>query len=171
MARRQIVTGITLVVLCLILLVFLVWGGKALFAPVDDSPQATPDCVSHTIKPGKQLKSAQVEVSVFNAGTRNGLASQTMAALADRGFRSGATGNAPDRSGVRRVQVWSTEKKNPAAELVARQFGPKVKVKVTDQDLGPGVDVIVGNGYRGVSKKAATSIELRKARTVCVPTK
>jgi hypothetical protein len=109
-----------------------------------------------------------VEVSVFNGGTRSGLAGETLDALARRGFASGEVGNAPSDLRVLRVQVWSTEKNDPAARLVARQFGPGVKVKLTDEDLGGGVDVIVGDEFERLSP-APRKIKVQKAQEYCIP--
>lgn len=170
MGRRQIISTITMLVLIGILVLGAVWGWKSLFAEIPDDVVAepTPTCSPERIKAGGKLRSRQVAVSVFNGGTRSGLASQTLDALMNRGFLSGETGNAPDDIGVRRAQVRTTARRDPAAQLVAQQFGPGTRVVVTDDDLGPGIDVIVGDGFRALAK-APRAVTVRRAHEVCVP--
>lgn len=170
MTRRHLTTAVTMLVLIGLLVVGLVLGAKSLFAPLPGSgSSATPGtCTTKTVDAGKRIHSSQVQVSVFNGGSRSGLANKTLTALERRGFTAGETGNAPSDVHVKRVQVWSTEKHDPEAALVARQFGPKLKVTFSDTDLGPGVDVIVGNKYSGLVK-AKRSIKSRTSQEICVP--
>ena len=107
-----------------------------------------------------------MKVSVYNAGDRAGLATETLDALVDRGFQLGEAGNAPDGTEVSFVQVW-TEKKDASARLVALQFGQRTLIRKAD-DLGPGVDVVVGSGFKGLVE-APTSIKAGKAETACIP--
>ena len=73
--------------------------------------------------------------------------------LTARGFIAGETGNAPgDLGSVRFVRILAPKRNDPAAQLVARQFGPRTLVQPTAQDLGPGVDVIVGDKFAGLVK-------------------
>jgi hypothetical protein len=64
--------------------------------------------------------------------------------------------------------VLTTEKNDLAAALVARQFGSKTKVTVSDTDLGPGVDVVVGNDFDKLSR-AKKVIVVERSSSVCVP--
>lgn len=172
MGRRQLTTAITLVVLCALLVLGAVWGWRSLFAEVPTeetgTEQPAPTCTTERVNAGQRLRSSQVRVSVFNGGTRSGLADSTMAALRKRGFLSGEVGNAPSDVTVRQVAVWSTEENDPRARLVARQFGKRVPVRFSDVDLGPGIDVIVGDRFRGLVN-AKKSIRVRQAQEVCVP--
>ena len=172
MARRHLTTGITLLVLVGILVVGVVLGSKSLFAPLPDSGQAaetpSPTCATQTVKKGQRIRSTQVQVSVFNGGTRSGLADETLKSLVKRGFTAGDTGNAPSGTEVKRVRVFTTTKNDLSATLVARQFGRSTKVVVSDTDLGPGVDVVVGNKFDGLAK-ARHVITVRKSSSVCVP--
>lgn len=173
MGRREITTTITMLILCGMLVVGAVWGWRSLFAdvPADETvaePSASPSCTTEEVDPGQRLRSSQVRVSVFNGGNRSGLADSTMAALRKRGFRPGDVGNAPATANVRRVAVWSTEENDVEARLVARQFGRRVEVTLAEEDLGPGVDVIVGNKFKGL-KKAKTSVRVQSPQEVCVP--
>ena len=169
MTPRQITTTVTMLVLCLVLALGAVWGWRSLFAPlpgISGEPDAAA-CTTETVDPGQRIRSSQVKVSVFNAGDRSGLADKVRTALSKRGFKPGEVGNAPGDSDIGSVEVWSTEKKDAKAALVARQFGAKLRVRVTDTDLGPGVDVIVGNGFDKLVK-AKRSIRVRASQDVCV---
>jgi len=120
------------------------------------------------VKKGQRIRSTQVQVSVFNGGTRSGLADETMRLLARRGFTQGDIGNAPTDAKVGRVRVLTTAKNDMAAALVARQFGRTTRVIVTDTDLGPGIDVIVGNKF-GKLAKAKRVLVAQSSSSVCVP--
>lgn len=172
MGRREITTAITMLVLIGVLVAGAVWGWQQLFAdlPGDETAaeEPTPTCATDQLAKGQRIRSSQVTVSVFNAGNRSGLANETQSALRRRGFLRGALGNAPSDVSVRRVQVWSTQEDDAEALLVARQFGKRVEVTFVDVDLGPGVDVIVGNAFRGLSK-AKRSIKVQAPEEVCIP--
>lgn len=171
MRGRHITTGVTLLVLCGLLVVAAVVGWKELFAELPDTSVATakptPSCTTQQVDAGERIRSNQVKVSVFNAGSRSGLANRTLDALVRRGFKEGEVGNAPSDAKVRRVVVWSTEENDAEARLVARQLGKRVKVRFSDVDLGPGVDVLVGDKFRGLVK-AKRSLRVKKPQEVCV---
>ncbi len=171
MRGRHLTTAVTLLVLLAILAAAALWGARALFAPLpsaDPTAQPSPSCVTKSVRKGQRIKATQVQVSVFNAGNRAGLAEETLASLTRRGFKRGRIGNAPETSRVKKAQVWTTEPNDTAAKLVARQFGPRTKVRRVKVDLGPGVDVVVGNGL-GKLAKAKRSIVATKASSVCLP--
>ncbi len=172
MARRHLTTAVTLLVLVSILVLGVVLGVKTLFAPLPGSDKATatpsPSCSPKTVRKGQRIRSTQVQVSVFNGGTRSGLADETMRLLARRGFTQGDVGNAPSDAKVSRVRVLTTEKNDMAATLVARQFGRTTRVIVTETDLGPGIDVIVGNKF-GKLAKAKRVLVAQSSSSVCVP--
>jgi len=169
MGRRHLTTAITLLVLLAILGLGAVLGTKSLFAPLPSSapsPSPSPSCSPSTVGKGGLLTTRQVTVSVYNAGTRPGLAGDTQKLLAKRGFAKGALGNAPTGHKVRFVQVWTTVKNDAAAKLVAAQFGPKTYVKVVKQELGDGIDVLVGDRFKGLVK-APRSVKVKKSTAVC----
>jgi hypothetical protein len=173
MGRRHLTTAVTLLVLVAILVLGVLIGVKTLFAPLpgsDTGASATqsPSCSPKNVQKGQRIRSTQVQVSVFNGGTRSGAADSTMAMLRARGFTPGSVGNAPSDVSVKRVRVFTTDKSDVAAQLVARQFGRKTKVTLTDTDLGPGVDVVVGNGFDKLSK-ARRVIVVKQSSSVCVP--
>jgi hypothetical protein len=169
---RRITTGITLIVLVGILILGGTWGWKSLFAEVQGGSlfpsDPTPSCMPEKVKAGAKIRSRDVRVSVFNATSRTGLAGETMRALRKRGFRPGDIGNAPSDVKPRKVQVWSTIEDDPAARLVARQFGKNVKVRYADEDLGIGVEVIVGRRYEHLVK-APRSLRVEQKQEYCSP--
>ena len=69
---------------------------------------------------------------------------------------------------VKRVQVWTTLRDDDGARLVARQFGRKTKVRFTRTDLGPGVDVVVGDNFDKLAK-GKRFVVVRRSSSVCVP--
>lgn len=169
--KRHAVTAVTLTVLVTLLVIAGSWGWRALFSPVRDPEPAAAPPPSVCGQAGKdgtlRLRAKNVTVSVFNAGTRPGLASSTRSKLAARGFQPGEAANAPPDISIRFVQVWSTRRNDPAARLVAKQFGPDTLVKFTDDDLGPGIDVIVGNDFRGFRKKVIKSVKVTEPGDTC----
>lgn len=173
MTGRHLTTAVTLLVLCGILVVGAVVGFRTMFSPIPGGgpfahASPSPTCTVKSVNKGQRIRSRQVMVSVFNAGTQAGLADKTLHALERRGFRTGQTGNAPRKVKVRFVQVWTTKKKDATAMLVARQFGHHALIKVSKTDLGEGVDVVVGNDFRGL-KKAPRALTVHTRQQVCVP--
>ena len=152
MSGRKLTTAITLAVLLLVLIGMAAYGYNQLTAPLPGRPSAEEKCTGAEKEVQGFLKRKQVQVSVFNAGTRSGLADRTLAALTRRGFKKGEAGNAPSTSRVKVAQVWTTHRRDPAARLVARQFGPATTVRIVKVNLGPGVDVVVGDGFQRLGK-------------------
>jgi hypothetical protein len=172
MRRRHLMTAATLLVLVAILVVGVLVGVDKLFAPLPaGEPEVTtptPTCTVRAVKKGQRIAPRQVQVSVFNGGTRAGLAGGTMKSLIRRGFRPGDVGNAPENTDVKRVQVWTTLRNDDGARLVALQFGRETRVRLTRTDLGPGVDVVVGDGFRKLTKGKPFVI-VGRSSSVCVP--
>ncbi len=171
MTGRHLTTAVTLLVLCGLLLIAAVVGAKALLSPFPGSSAApsaaaSPSCTVKSVRKGQKILARQVVVSVFNAGNRPGLADLTLNRLHRRGFQRGTTGNITAM--VRFVQVWTTHKQDPTATLVARQFGPGTLVRVTKQNLGPGIAVVVGNDFNGL-QKAPSTITAHTRQQVCLP--
>jgi acetolactate synthase regulatory subunit len=166
---RHVTTGVTLLVLLAILVAGGLYGIESLLKPVPDSHKAkSATCTATSVKKGQKIHAHQVQVSVLNAGTRSGLAERTLAALRRRGFRAGEAGNAPSTSTVKKVQVWTTRHNDAGARLVARQFGPKTKVRVVKVSLTPGVDVIVGDNFTKLGKPKKVLV-VKKRSAACLP--
>jgi hypothetical protein len=169
MPSRRATTTITMLVLIALLVAGGVVGALALFSPLpDDDPDttATEGC-NPGLAEGDRVRTRDVTVSVYNAGTRSGLAGTTRQRLVRRGFVAGEVGNAPGTlSGVQAVRVFAPNRNDPAARLVARQFGRGTRVQVSAEDLGPGVDVVVGNDFAGLVK-APRRITAERAGSGC----
>jgi hypothetical protein len=166
--NRHARTAVTLLVLCGVLAFMVVYGVKAATAPLPGSSSPTKDCSAAEKEVKRFVRRSDVEISVYNAGTRQGLATKTLDRLERAGFRPGEAGNAPRKAKVRRAVVWTTRAHDTGALLVARALGRNTKVVVTETDLGPGIDVLVGNKFRGVDRKAPERLRLPKPETTCV---
>jgi hypothetical protein len=165
---RRLTTGITLVLLLVVLGAMAAYGIKSALAPLPGGSAKANSCTG-TEKEIKQfLRRGEVQVSVFNAGTRSGLAGTTLDQIEAAGFLPGNAGNAPRSTEVRRAIVWTTTPNDPSAKLVALALGPGTRIEVTETDLGPGVDVLVGNKFHGLDKKAVKQIRLPKPVETCV---
>ncbi len=168
MTGRRITTAVTLVVLLLVLSAMAVFGFKKLTEPLPQGPSASPSCSDPQKEVQEFLTRSEVQVSVFNAGTRSGLAGSTLEKVEGAGFKAGNAGNAPTSAKVKRAIVWTKEPNDPAAKLVALAFGKRTQVEVTDKDLGPGVDVLVGNKFKGLDPKAPRRLKLDVPVETCV---
>lgn len=156
---------VTLAVLAAILAAAAAWGWSAATKPLPELADP-PLCVDTTIPVGETVVREQVVVSVYNASTRNGLAGSTMDLLTERGFVAADTGNAPDETSLKGVQIWSNDPENPAAQLVAQQF--KRATVVPGEALGRGVTVVVGNGFKKLGKQV-DSVTSAADATICSP--
>ena len=169
MSGRKVTTAVTLVVLLIVLGGMAVYGFRSALAPLPGGDSsAAPSCSANEKEVQKFIKRSDVQVSVFNAGSRSGLASQTLEKVEAAGFVGGNSGNAPGSASVRRALVWTTEPNDTSAKLVALAFGPGTRIEVTETDLGPGVDVLVGNRFKGLNQKAPTKIRLPQPVETCV---
>ncbi len=150
---RRHLSAITLLTLLAVLVVFGLIGWNQLSAPGpwDSDAAASEDCIPGLAK-GDLVRTTDVTISVYNAGSRSGLASQTQEQLTSRGFIAGDIGNAPeDLEKVKKATVLAPSKDDPAASLVARQFGAKLK-PTKHEDIGAGVEVVVGDKFTGLVK-------------------
>lgn len=161
-------TLVTLGVLALVVLLAVVWGWSRLTAPVPPlSSQSTVGCTARTIVKGSAIAPQDVTVNVLNAGRRAGLASKTMGALVAQGFDRGSDGNAPTRTTVRRVEIWTTVSHGPAVRLLRSYLGKNVIVR--NQDAGvPGLTVLVGDKFGGVVS-GRSQVTARADASVCGP--
>ena len=163
-------TPITLLVL-LGLVMGAGWYGWREFQEPFDNPFATGSdaCVQQTVPAGERLHRNQVLVNVYNAGSRDGLATTTLEQLVTAGFLRGVASNAPRELKVRKVTVVDSRPTSAAVRLVRDQFRGRVKVATRPDLRDAGVDVFVGNAYSGLRPKAAHVITVRGDQEVCVP--
>jgi hypothetical protein len=169
---RRTTTAITLTVAAVVLVAMAAWGIAAATKPLpplgSDDPAA---CSKDEISRQTYVTRAQVTVSVYNAGARKGFANLTLERLEGKGFNPGSVGNAPEGMEVTRAKVTTTQQDDAAAKLVALTLGKNVPVEVTDEDLGPGVDVFVGPKQRGLDPTAPKRVKLAHPIESCVPVK
>lgn len=168
MDRRHLTTAATLVVLLLVLAGMAVFGVRAATAPLPDSGGADAGCSDAEKQVTEFVRRGDVQVSVYNAGSRSGLAGTSLQKLEDAGFRGGNAGNAPEDATVQRAIVWTTEAQDPAAQLVAAALGPRTRVRLVPEDLGPGVDVLVGDRFDRVDPQAPRRLKLDQPVERCV---
>ncbi len=165
---HSVATISVLVVLCLFGLLI---GVRAVTQPFPDAPLSSDEgevCTLVDVRQGERIRPRDVLVSVFNASTQGGLARQTIQQLGERGFGAGTEGNV-DAPRVKFAEVWADTDQDPAALLVARQFGPRVPV-VTGEDttIGPGVVVVVGERFEQL-RRARQFVRAPYDTQVCSP--
>jgi hypothetical protein len=172
MTTRRLITGATLVGLVVIVCIMAVWGFRAATAPIedDDVTSATddgPTCAPEDQTVTEFVRRGEVTVSVYNAGAKSGRAQETMDQLEQAGFKPGEVGNAPEGVTVERATVYTTKDDDPGAELVAKALGKKAQVVRGEDDLGPGVDVMIGPRFKRLDATAPSKIELPKPEVTC----
>ncbi|MGZ6745158.1 MAG: LytR C-terminal domain-containing protein [Nocardioides sp.] len=160
-------TAATMAVLVVLLVVGAAWGFSAATQPFPGKV-TLPTCEDKSVAKGDKVYPSQVTVSVYNAGTREGLAGRTMQLLTDAGFAAGESGNAPHHAKVDVTEIWTTDPSSPAVRLVDSWLGPR-RTKVVRRDApGPGVVVVVGDGFTDLVK-GRQKIRARQDATICSP--
>ncbi len=145
--RRSVVT----VVLVLLLVFFATWYALS-YLTQDGADQDSPDATSST--PTCEVKPEQVEVHVFNAAGRAGVAADVREDLKKRGFDVTSIDNESEVSGRGELRHGPSGAKG--AELLAEHFGEAEDVDDDREDAT--VDVVVGPEYeRLVSEERAPS--------------
>ena len=155
----------TLSVLAMALVAAAVWGWSAATEPLPAKVE-TPLCVATSVSKGEKVFPEQVTVSVYNAGTRDGLAGRVMQQLTDGGFAEGNSGNVFGAR-VSKVEIWTAEPKSPAVRLVASRLGSAVRL-VRKEARGVGVNVVVGDGFTDLVK-GKRSVVAGEDTEICSP--
>jgi LytR cell envelope-related transcriptional attenuator len=153
-------------VLTVLVLLGVTWGWASLTQPLPHTP-ASKVCYPTRLQPGDRVSAPKVTVSVFNASTRVGLAERTMSAFEDQGFGPGNVGNAPKGTVVHYAQIWTSDRRNPAVQLVASRLGPHAGI-VNKKHRGPGVVVMVGAQFHDLVQ-GRQSVKVRKPASICSP--
>jgi hypothetical protein len=83
------------------------------------------------------------------------------------GFKVGQVSNAPDGVEVARAAVYTTKTDDPASELVAQVLGKDTQVVHSDEELGPGVDVVIGARFKKLDPRAPKRIKLPQPEATC----
>lgn len=159
-------SAITLAVLGLVLVVAAVWGWTAATEPLPEKAGSAV-CVDRTVPEGEKVFPQDVTVSVYNAGTREGLAGRVMQELTDAGFHEGNSGNAAPTVRVGVVQIWTDDPDSPDVRLVASRLGEGVQVEERDP-VGFGVTVVVGDDFTD-TVDGRRSVVAKSDATICSP--
>jgi hypothetical protein len=111
-----------------------------------------------------------VTLRVINATSRNGLAHAVAQELRARGFRVTELTNDLGHPVSQAAVVWHGPAGVTAARAVSAQFAGPV-AQLDDQRDGSGVDLVLGDGYRGLASRpeALAAIAPRPAPSGCVP--
>jgi hypothetical protein len=159
-------SALTISVLGLLLVVAAVWGWSAVSEPLPAKVDR-PLCVQEDVPAGTKVFPEDVTVSVYNAGTREGLAGRTMQLLTDSGFAEGNSGNVtPDRP-VRFAAIWTEDPTSPAVHLVASRLGPRADIE-RRKAPGVGVVVVVGDAFDDVVE-GRRAVAAEKDSVICSP--
>jgi len=159
-------TPVTLIVLLAFVCGAGWYGWRQFRAPIDSNDD--PSCVEAKLAKGSRLKARQVTVNVYNAGTREGLAGETLDKMQQRDFRTGEADNAPSRIRVDEVAIYDARPRSSEVTLVRRQLAGPVRV-IAKRDIAAGVDVVVGSDFKGMVQGAPTSVRLSRSELACVP--
>jgi hypothetical protein len=128
-----------------------------------DSASADDPAATCTPPPPVTVRTAGVRVSVYNAGAPSGQATEVMEALREQGFRRGELTDAPERLEVEGIVLWPGDADAGAVRLVLRQFDD-ARVAERRRTLGPGVNVLVGEGFERLARRAPRSIDVPAPR-------
>lgn len=130
-------------------------GGKASAAgpKADCGSRATPSATAAAALP----KPGKITVNVFNATTRSGLAKQTADELKKRGFKIGDVGNAATEFDKKvkgtGLLLGPSSSLDTALPVLGTQLGTAER-RTDAARKGPAVDLIIGNGFKELTKKA-----------------
>lgn len=146
------------------------YGWQSVVAPPDDSvantgptTQPQPTCKKvREVRKEKRIEAEDVVVNVYNAGTVEGLATDTLAALAAKGFDAGVADNAPLGTTATNVTILTESKQSPEARLLTKQFDGDVAYADPTADDRPGVDIIVGDQFESVDVESDNFLVLRE---------
>lgn len=138
-------SALTLGVLALLLVLGVSWGVAQVTEPFPGKVDP-PICVDRSFPAGERIYPQDVTVSVLNASKREGLAGRTMAELVADGFAEGQTRNAPDKTKVARVEIWTTDADSPAVLLVRSRLGQAEVLEKSDPGAA-GIVVVVGDDF------------------------
>jgi LytR cell envelope-related transcriptional attenuator len=164
-------TPVTLLVLLGVLLGAAYYGYHTVISPAtgDDTSTNPPGkkCTKQRVfHRGQTIRSKDVLVNVYNAGSIAGLAGNTLDALHHNGFLRGVAENAPAGIGATNVTIVTRHPRLPQVKLVANQFKGHVALR-RGRPLAAGIDVVVGDRFVGVNRKALKRLRLHHVVRTC----
>ena len=120
--------------------------------------------------PGVPEAQARCRSASSTPAAGKGFAGETLEKFVDAGFARRQRRQRPqERRGAAGASCGRPTRTTRRAKLVATSLGPATKIEVTETDLGPGVDVIVGNKFKGLERKAPKRIRLADPVEKCMP--
>ncbi|MET8247498.1 LytR C-terminal domain-containing protein [Streptomyces sp. NPDC005202] len=138
-------------------------GKKASAAGKADCPTTTKASPAARALP----KPGQITVNVLNATPRGGLAKQTADELKKRGFRIGQVGNATKEFDKKikgtGILLGPASSLNTSLPVLATQLA--AAERRTDTRKGSDVDLIIGNGFKELTKRADADKALAELTT------
>ena len=166
-------TPVTMLILLVLLLGAAFYGWQTIISPATEGdptatgPKPTDKCEQVLqFHRGQLIRSDDIVVNVYNAGSIANLAEDTLNDLKQRGFKSGAFDNAPSRVSATNVTILTQGKLTPQVRLVAKQFKGEVKY-ARGAPIETGIDIIVGDEFRGIDANAKKSLRLKRDVSTC----
>jgi hypothetical protein len=165
-------TPITLLVLLVLLLGGAFYGWQTIISPATEGDSAASQGPSskcdrvQQFRRGQVIRAHDVIVNVYNAGSIANLAEDTLTGLKRRGFKSGVFDNAPSRVSATNVTILTAGKVTPQVRLVAKQFKGVVQYS-HGAVIDPGINVIVGDDFKGIDGTAKTALRLKRSISTC----
>jgi hypothetical protein len=165
-------TPITLLVLLALLLGGALYGWQTIISPATEDNTTThqkpPDKCDkvQNFHRGQVIRAHDIVVNVYNAGSVANLAEQTLGDLEQRGFQSGVFDNAPSQVSATNVTILTAGKVTPQVRLVAKQFKGVVRYSRAAA-IDPGIDVVVGDNFKGIDSQAKKKLRLKQDVSTC----
>lgn len=167
--RRHNVRGpVTLLFLVAVLAGAAWFGWRTVLSSA--TPAAGPACATPSPGTTQQAAAKDITVNVFNAGNREGMATRTARDLERRGFTIGTVGNEPTESRASKakiVAIRGRDKTAPEVALLAAQVRAKKPLIIADDREDPTVDLVIGNQFTGLAKKAPDTVDVESTAPIC----
>jgi hypothetical protein len=147
---------------------FAVWRYAFDAAADEDQARACPAPPARTAKPTAgpvaALRPQQVRLNVYNATTRDGLASRTAWQLKQRGFAVGKVGNDPLERHVGGVAEVRSGAKATLQVALVKAHVPGATA-APDRRTDATVDLVIGNAFRRLASAAQVQSAISPAAT------
>jgi hypothetical protein len=163
---------VTLLVLLVLLLGAALYGWQTIISPATEdntagNPKPSDKCDRfQQFHRGQLIRADDIIVNVYNAGSIANLAEETLTGLKERGFKPGVFDNAPSQVSASNVTILTQGKLTPQVRLVAQQFKGEIRYS-RGNPIDTGIDVIVGNEFKGIDAKAKKTLRLKRDVSTC----